>query len=119
MGIPNLFAGAIAALDPGRNTSRLEFEHFALSAPYIPGHFRGDRIWAAIAAEDLRVHAGDMDTQANFVALPLIRVSERLRGVRLEFGFGVFADVSREQFARQKDNRSWQVEFPPEALRVL
>jgi hypothetical protein len=39
--------------------------------------------------------------------------------VRLEFSGGIFADLSREEFERQKDNRSWQVEFPPQSLRVL
>jgi len=27
--------------------------------------------------------------------------------------------VSREEYARQRDNRSWQVELPPDALRVF
>jgi hypothetical protein len=39
--------------------------------------------------------------------------------VRLEFSGGIFADVSREVFARQKEDKQWQVEFPPGALHVL
>jgi molybdate transport system ATP-binding protein len=119
LGIANIFQGTIAALDPGRNSSRVELDGFALSAPYIPGHFRGDRVWIAIRAEALRVHAGDVAARINFVPAKLARVSERTRSVLLEFAGGISAEVSREQFAREKDNKEWQVEFPPESLRIL
>ena len=58
LGIPNLFEATIAALDPGRNTSRLECEGFALTAPYLPGHLRGDHVWVAVRAEALHVNSG-------------------------------------------------------------
>jgi molybdate transport system ATP-binding protein len=119
IGIPNLFEGVIAALDPGRDSSRLEFGPFALTGPYLPGHFRGDRVWVAVRSEDLRVHPGDIEPQINFISLPLVRISQRARSARLEFSGGVFADLSREEFDRQKDNKEWQVEFPPGALRIL
>jgi molybdate transport system ATP-binding protein len=119
LGIPNLFRGTIAALDPARDISRLDFGPFALNGPYIPGHFRGDCVWVAVHPEDLRVHPGDLESQLNFVSAQLVRVSHRARFVRLEFSGGIFADVSREEFARQKDNKEWQVEFPPSALRIL
>jgi len=119
LGIPNLFQATIAALDPARDSSRLDFGPFALAGPYLPGHFRGDRVWVAVHPEDLRVHPGDLESQPHFVSAALIAVSHRTRSVRLEFSGGIFADVSREEFARQKDNKGWQVEFPPGALRVL
>jgi molybdate transport system ATP-binding protein len=119
LGIPNIFSGAIAALDPGRNTSRIEFERFALVAPYLPGHFRGDRVSVAIHPANLRIHAAGLDAEPNFIHADLARVSMRARTARLEFAGGIFADVTHAEFARQKDNKGWQVEFPPEALRVL
>jgi molybdate transport system ATP-binding protein len=119
LGIPNLFQGSIAALDPARDSSRLDFGHFALTGPYIPGHFRGDRVWVAVRSEDLHVHSGDLEPQPNFISAQLVRVSRRARSVRLEFSGGICADVSRQEFDRQKDNKNWQVEFPPSALRVL
>jgi hypothetical protein len=97
----------------------VDFGPFALSGPYIPGHFRGDSVWVAVHAEDLRVHSGDLESQPNFVSVQLVRASHRARSVRLEFSGGISADVSREEFARQKDGRQWQVEFPPGSLRVL
>ncbi len=118
LGIPNVFEGVIAALDPGRGTSRLELAGFALAGPYIPGHFRGDRVKVAVRAEKLRVHPAELDGVVNGVGAALVRVSKRARSVRLEFAGGIFADISHEEFERQKDNKGWQVEFPPEALRV-
>jgi len=53
------------------------------------------------------------------VPAKLARVSERARSVLLEFAGGISAEISREQFAREKDNKEWQVEFPPESLRIL
>jgi molybdate transport system ATP-binding protein len=119
LGIPNIFECTIAALDPGRNSSRLEFSGFAINGPYIPGHFRGDRVSVAVRPEDLRVHAGESERQANAVAAELVRISRRARTVRMEFAGGVFADVSYEEFEEKKDNKSWQVEFLAEKVRVL
>jgi ABC-type sulfate/molybdate transport systems ATPase subunit len=118
-GISNLYPATIAALDPGRNQSRLECADFALSGPYLKGHFKGDRVWVGIRAEDVRVHAGELEPDVNFVAVHLLRMTERPRTVRLEFAGGIAAEISREQYARQKDNKEWQVEFPPAALRVF
>lgn len=119
VGISNLYPATIAALDPGRNQSRLECADFALSGPYLKGHFKGDRVWVGIRAEDVRVHAGELEPDVNFVAVHLLRMTERPRSVRLEFAGGIAAEISREQYARQKDNRGWQVELPPAALRVF
>jgi len=119
LAIPNLFQATVGALDPGRNRSLLEFDHFTLGGPYFPGHFRGDRVWVAAAAEDLRVHSGDLAPQPNCVALDLVRVVPRARSVSLEFSFGVSVTLGHVDFARQKDNKGWLVEFPPAALRIL
>jgi len=118
-GISNLYPATIASLDPGRNHSRLECAGFVLSAPYLKGHFKGDRVWVGIRAEDVRVHAGEIEPEVNFVAVHLLHLTERPRSVRLEFAGGIAAEISRDQYTRQKDNKEWQVEFPPAALRVF
>ena len=119
LGIPNLFQATVGVLDPSRNRSLLEFDHFSLGGPYFPGHFRGDRVWVAAAAENLLVHSGDVAPQPNCVALDLVRVVPRARSVLLEFSYGVSVSISHDAFARQKDNKEWRVEFPPDALRIL
>lgn len=115
--IPNLFQGSIAALDPGRNSSVIEFDHFSLTGPYLPAYFRGDRIWVGIRPRDLRVHSAP--SGANCIALPLVRTSLRARSARLEFAHQVFADLTPEQYAAQKDNKEWHIEFPAGALQIL
>jgi hypothetical protein len=118
-GISNLYPATIAALDPGRNQSRLECADFVLSAPYLKGHFKGDRVWVGIRAEDVRVHTGEIEPSVNFMPVHVLRLTERPRSVRLEFAGGIAAEIPREQYMRQKDNKEWQVEFPPAALRVF
>jgi ABC-type molybdate transport system ATPase subunit len=119
LGIANVLQATIASLDPGRNTSRLEFESFSLPGPYIPGHFRGDRVWVALRSEDLRIHPADRETPPNAVPLQLVRATQGVRTVRLEFAGPIFAEVPRAEFARGGDNKDWSVEFPPESLKVL
>jgi len=119
VGIPNLFQATIATLDPSRDSSRLVCERFALSASYLPGHFRGDRVWIAIAPEALRVHPGTGEARDNFIAAELVRVSRRRHWVRLEFSNHIFADLSYAQFAGQQENKDWLIEFPSEAVRIL
>ena len=87
--------------------------------PIHPGHFRGDRITVAVHPADVRVHSGEVAPRPNFVAASLLSVSPRAHAVRLVFAGGLCADLSVAEFARQKDNKSWQLEFPPESLRVL
>ena len=120
LGISNLFQAEIAALDPGRNTSRLRVRDFELNGLYFPGHLRGDQVWMCARAEELRAqpHNGSRPG-ANQVPARLLRVSEKAQAVRLEFADEIAVDVPREQYERQKDNKDWLVEFPPQALRVL
>jgi ABC-type sulfate/molybdate transport systems ATPase subunit len=117
IGIPNLFEGRIAALDPFRNSSLIEFEHFSLNAAYVPAHFKGDRVWLAVRAGDVRVHGSSVGP--NCISVPLVRASFRTQAVRLEFEHEIFADLTLGEYAGQKDNKDWYVEFPPGALQFL
>jgi molybdate transport system ATP-binding protein len=120
LGISNLFQAEIAALDPGRNTSRLRVRDFELNGLYLPGRLRGDQVWMCARAEELRAQPRNGSRPGpNQVPARLVRVSERAQAVRLEFADEIAVDVPREQYARQKDSKDWLVEFPPQALRVL
>ena len=120
LGVRNLFQAEIVALDPGRNTSRLRLEEFELTGCYFPGHLRGDRVWVCVEPGRLRATPQNgAKPQANQAAARLERASEMPRVVRLEFVGGIVAEVPRHEFERQKDNKEWLVEFPPDALRVL
>ena len=63
-------------LDAGRIVQRDSFS--------LKGHLKGDRV----CAEDVRVHAGELEADTNFVPATLLRASERSRSVRLEFAGG-------------------------------
>jgi len=118
-GFSNVYQATVSALDPGRNTCRLECGDFVLSAPYLKGHLNGDRVSVGIRAEDVRVHSDLVEEDVNLLPVSLLRVMERPRTVRLEFEGGIAAEISREEYVRQKDNQSWQVEFPPSSLRIF
>ncbi|HLY15913.1 MAG TPA: ATP-binding cassette domain-containing protein [Bryobacteraceae bacterium] len=123
LGMRNLFQAEIAALDPGRNTSRLRLENFELTGAYIPGHLRGDRVWVCVDPGQLRSlpHDGSKP-QLNQVVVRLERASQLTRAVRLEFAGGIIAEIPRHEFERSKDNddnKEWLVEFPAAAWRVL
>ena len=121
LGMANVFQAEIAALDPGKNTSRLKLADFELTGPYYPGRFLHDRVSICVRAEDLTVQApnGSRPEGANRVPVKLLRVSEKPRGVRLEFSREITVEISRAEFERQKDNEEWLVEFPPQSIRVL
>ncbi|MFN7996270.1 MAG: ATP-binding cassette domain-containing protein [Bryobacteraceae bacterium] len=120
LGIRNIFSAEILALDPGRNTSRLRLENFELTGPYFPGRLRGDRVSVLVQAGDLRVVAQNgSKPQPNQIAAPLERVAETSGAVRLEFAGPIVVEVPRLEFERQKDNKEWYVEFPPQALKIL
>jgi molybdate transport system ATP-binding protein len=119
LGFGNIFECTVAALDPGRHSSRLEFAGIAIDGPNLPGHFRGDRVWAAVRAEDLRVHPSDGERRENAVAAELVRVSRRVRAVRMEFAGGISVDVPNGEYEGMKDSKSWLVEFAAEKVRVV
>ncbi len=119
LGITNLFEAEIAALDPGRNTSRLRFGDRELSGSYLPGRLRGDRVWLFFRPEELRAFPANSKPAPNQIAARLLRVTERPHGVRLEFTGDLAVDMPRTEYSPPKDNRDWLVEFPPPALRVL
>jgi len=116
LGIANLFEAEIAALDPGRKTSRLRLSNGELTAAYFPGHFRGDRVTCHVRREDVQVHG---EAGENWLPAELLHRFETPHSVRLEFSGGITAEISRAEWERSKENQSWFVEFPSAAIRVI
>ncbi len=115
----NLLAAEIRALDPGRNSSRVQIGEYELDGPYFPGRLRGDRVTLCVRPEQLRACARNGRPAANQIPVELKRVIEKPEGVRLEFAGGIRVDVSRAEYEARRDQREWLVEFPRELLRVL
>ena len=67
----------------------------------------------------MRVHAGEGERRENAVPVELVRISRRVRMVRMEFAGGIFVDVPNEEYEGKKDSRNWQVEFSAEKIRVM
>lgn len=119
VGAVNLLLVEIAELDPQRNTSRLRWGEHVLTGTYFPGKLRGDRVWVCVCPDQLLALPREGKPGPNQAPLALVRTVDRPHSVRLEFAGQVAVEVPRPEFERQKRNREWVVEFPPQALRVL
>jgi molybdate transport system ATP-binding protein len=120
LGVTNLFSAEVTGLDPSRNVSRLRIDAGDLETAYLPGHFRGDRVWIMASPNALRISPSNgARSGLNQLSARLVSATERPGTVRLEFSGGLTAELSHDEYARQKDNKSWIVEIPPEAIRVL
>jgi molybdate transport system ATP-binding protein len=119
LGAFNLIPCEIRALDPGRNTSKLQMGEFELDGEYFPGRFKGDRVTMCVRPEQLVVSAKIGRRGPNQIPAELKRAVEKPHGMRLEFEGGIVVDIRHAEFERQKDNREWLIEFPASALRVL
>jgi molybdate transport system ATP-binding protein len=115
----NLIAGEIRALDPGRNTSRVQVGDFELDGPYFPGHLKGDRVTICIRPDQLRALPRNGRPGPNQIPADFTRAIERSQSMRLEFDRGITVDLSRAEYERQRDNENWVIEFPASTLRVL
>jgi molybdate transport system ATP-binding protein len=120
LGMYNLLPVEIRTLDPGNNSSRLRFEEFDLTGPYLPGRFRGDRVTLYIRPDQLTATPKDGKATSNAIPATLLRVTELMNSVRLEFTNGLRVESPRSEFAKSSHNsKEWTIHFPSEAIRVL
>jgi ABC-type sulfate/molybdate transport systems ATPase subunit len=119
LGAFNLIPCEIRALDPGRNTSKVQMGEFELDGPYFPGRFKGDRVTLCVRPEQVVVSERLGRPGPNQIPGVLFRVVEKAQFTRLEFEGGIVADMGRAEYERLRDNKDWLVEFPAAALRVL
>jgi ABC-type sulfate/molybdate transport systems ATPase subunit len=119
LGVFNLIPCEIRALDPSRNTSKVQMGDVELDGPYFPGRFKGDRVTLCVRPEQLVVTARLARPGPNQITAELKRAVEKPHGMRLEFANGILADMDRAAFERLRDNSDWLIEFPTAALRVL
>jgi molybdate transport system ATP-binding protein len=115
----NLLGGEIRALDPGRNTSRVQVGDFELEGPYFPGRLKGDRVTVCVRPEQLKVAARNGRPGVNQMPAELKRAIERPQWMRMEFSGGIAVDLPRADYERERDNKEWVIEFPVDSLRIL
>jgi molybdate transport system ATP-binding protein len=119
LGAFNLIPCEIRALDPGRNTSKVQMGEFELDGPYFPGRLKGDRVTMCVRPEQLVVSPRLGRPGPNQIPAELKRAVEKPQWMRLEFEGGIVAEIGRAEFERQRDNKGWLIEFQPSTLRVL
>jgi molybdate transport system ATP-binding protein len=115
----NLLPAEIRALDPGRNTSRVQVGEYELDGPYFPGHLKGDRVTLCVRPEQLKASARNGKPGRNQIPADLNRTVEKPHGMRLEFSGGIAVDLPHVEYERERENREWVIEFPADSLRVL
>ena len=119
LGVFNLIPVEIRALDPGRNSSKVQMGEHELEGPYFPGHLKGDRVTVCVRPEQLTVLARNGRPGANQIPAQLERAVEKPQWMRLEFAGGISVDLARPEYERVRDTKDWLIEFPRESLRVL
>jgi molybdate transport system ATP-binding protein len=119
LGVFNLIPVEIRALDPGRNSSKVQMGEHELEGPYFPGHLKGDRVTVCVRPEQLTVLARNGRPGPNQIPAQLERALEKPQWMRLEFAGGISVDLARPDYERVRDTKDWLIEFPRESLRVL
>jgi molybdate transport system ATP-binding protein len=119
LGIFNVLAVEVRALDPSRNTSVLRFGEFDLNGPYVPGHLKGDRVHVVVTPQQLTAKPRIGKLSSNEIPLALVRSVERPESVRLEFDRDIAVEIPKAEFNLNGPARDWAVHFPPDGLRVL
>lgn len=110
-----IFQAEILELNPATNRSLLRAGELQISGPYFPGHLRGDRVTLLIRPERLKA----VPRPAGVNGLDLLGFVERPASVRLEFRGGLFVEMPKGEFEKNKHNKDWTVEFPPESMAIL
>jgi len=119
LGVFNLIPVEIRALDPSRNSSKVQMGEHELEGPYFPGHLKGDRVTVCIRPEQLTALARNGRPGPNQIPVQLERAVEKPQWMRLEFAGGISVDLARPDYERVRDTKDWLIEFPRESLRVL
>lgn len=114
LGIYNVVAAEIEALDPGRNLSRLRMLGTTWNGPYFPGHLLGDKGFAVLKETSARIMRGSGGSTLQVAAM--VPYS---RGVRVAMEGGLNALVSEIDSRDIRVGANVQVQIPPEAISFL
>jgi molybdate transport system ATP-binding protein len=123
LGLFALLPAEIAALDPGRNTSRVRVLNHELDGPYLPAHFLGDRGWLCVRRNEMRLVSTNDRAAQNVIRLKPVGVAKSPRGMRVQFGGdlseGFNVDLSEAEYEDLRGGRDFAVYVPPTAISFL
>ena len=118
LGIYNIWPAEVAALDPGRNTSRIRLFDQDLEGPYLPGHLIGDRGVLCVRRSETRL-AGSTTKGSNRLALPILASSRSALGMRLNFENDAFITITEGEYQALDGNRRISLDIPRTAVYFL
>jgi molybdate transport system ATP-binding protein len=115
----NIYEAEVIALDPGRQTSRVQLLATEIDGPHLRGCFLGDRVALCARPEELRIATRP---GANRIRADLARVTDRAQSVRVDFGKDLIVDTPRPEWPALKDageRDGWWIELPATSLRQI
>jgi molybdate transport system ATP-binding protein len=115
----NIVPVEIKTLDPSRNISVLKVGEFEITAAYLPGRLRGDRVHLLVRPNQLRAVPRNERLGANQIGVSLLRAVEGAGTVQLEFPQDLKVVISSAEYERYRGETEWAVEFPDQLNRVL
>lgn len=120
LGLYNVMPASIAALDPGRHTSRLAVLGHEIEGPYLPGHLIGDQGFLVARQSEMRVRTPEGGIARNErLMLRVMEASASAWGVRIAFEHGVTAMVSEAEYEQLRGNERLEIEIPAAAAHFV
>lgn len=119
LGMYNIVPAEIAALDPGRKTSRLAVLDGFLEGPYLPAHLIGDRGWLCVREYEMKVKASKPVQASNVLAVRPVKTTPVATGIRIEFDGEFCATVSEYDWEEMRGSERLWVEIPRTAVHFI
>ncbi len=117
LGITNIFKATVEDLDPAAGTSRLRCQGLLLTAGYLPGRLRGDRVGFCVPASQVHLGEGSLHGQLTHQILSpsTARLFFRLEDTTLDLE----CEVPRSRAADLSIGRRYALQIPPAAIHVF
>jgi molybdate transport system ATP-binding protein len=121
LGLFNVLAVEIRALDPGRNSSKLRIaDQHEIAGPYFPGRLIGDRGWLCVRPEQLTaVPRNGGPANRNQIPVSLASVKVTPWRTRLEFAGDLAVEAPRFDAEALRTSKDWWIEFPQQGLWLI
>ncbi|MDQ2948517.1 MAG: ATP-binding cassette domain-containing protein [Acidobacteriota bacterium] len=118
LGVYSVVTAEIAALDPGRNTSKIAVFEQEIEGRYLPGRLLGDRGLLCIRESEIKVSAPAARSSGSL----LLAVSSAVPlpdGVRIQFAGGISATVAESEYQRLRGCERLQLQIPASAVSFV
>ncbi len=119
LGIYTILPAEIKALDPGRNTSRLQVFGFEIDGPYLPGHLIGDHGSLCVRWSEIKVLPAAGRASRNQIEAELLRRSASARGILLELEHEITALISESEYENLRGCDRLRLEIPDSAAHFI